>query len=64
MIYIYVFTPVQTILSVQAKIEVVRRKHIIHTKGFGAYTSTCCKRTDNWPGIMGVDLLPSSTVGP
>ena len=53
---------VQTIISVQAKLEVVRRKHIVHLKGFGAYSSTCCKGTDNCAGTMGVDQLPSSTV--
>ena len=33
----------QTIISVQAKLEVVRRKHIVHPTGFDAYSSTCCK---------------------
>ena len=28
-------------MSVQAKPEVVRRKHIVHLTGFGAYSSTC-----------------------
>ena len=50
-IYIYVYTYIyificilaQTIISVQAKLEVVRRKHIVHLTGFGAYSSTCCK---------------------
>ena len=28
-------------MSVQAKLEVVRRKHIVHLTGFGAYSSTC-----------------------
>ena len=53
---------VQTITSVQAKLEVVRRKHIVHLTGFGAYSSTCCDGTDNCAGTMGVDQLPSSTV--
>ena len=61
-IYIYIYTLVQTIISVQAKLEVVRRKHIVHLTGFGAYSSTCCKGTDNCAGTMGVDHLPSSTV--
>ena len=30
-------------MSVQAKLEVVRRKHIVHLTGFGAYSSTCYK---------------------
>ena len=49
-------------MSVQAKLEVVRRKHIVHLTGFGAYSSTCYKGTDNCAGTMGVDQLPSSTV--
>ena len=49
-------------MSVQAKLEVVRRKHIVHLTGFGAYSSTCYKETDNCAGTMGVDQLPSSTV--
>ena len=49
-------------MSVQAKLEVVRRKHIVHPTGFGAYSSTCYKGTDNCAGTMGVDQLPSSTV--
>ena len=53
----------QTIRSVQAKLEVVRRKHIVYPTGFGAYSSTCCKGTDNCAGTMGVDHLPTSTVG-
>ena len=61
-IYIYIYTLVQTIISVQAKLEVVRRKHIFHLTGFGAYSSTCCKGTDNCASTMGVDQLPSSTV--
>ena len=56
------YTLVQTIISVQANLEVVRRKHIVHLTGFGAYSSTCCKGTDNCAGTMGVDQLPSSTV--
>ena len=36
--------------SVQAKLEIGRRKHIVHPTGFGAYSSTCCKRTDNCAG--------------
>ena len=44
-IYIYIYTLVQTIICVQAKLEVVRRKHIVHLTGFGAYSSTCCKET-------------------
>ena len=28
-------------MSVQAKLEVVRSKHIVHLTGFGAYSSTC-----------------------
>ena len=46
-------------MSVQAKLEVVRRKHIVHHTGFGAYSSTCYKGTDNCAGTMGVDQLPS-----
>ena len=61
-IYIYIYTLVQIIISVQAKLEVVRRKHIVHLKGFGAYSSTCCKGTDNCAGTMEVNQLPSSTV--
>ena len=61
-IYIYIYILVQTVISVQAKLEVVRRKHIVHLTGFGAYSSTCCKGTDNCAGTMGVDQLPSSTV--
>ena len=34
-------------MSVQAKLEVVSRKHIVHLTGFGAYSSTCYKGTDN-----------------
>ena len=49
-------------MSVQAKLEVVRRKHIVHLTGFGAYSSTCYKGTDNCADTMGVDQLPSSTV--
>ena len=49
-------------MSVQAKLEVVRRKHIVHLTGFGAYSSTCYKGTNNCAGTMGVDQLPSSTV--
>ena len=48
-------------MSVQAKLEVVRRKHIVHLTGFGAYSSTCYKGTDNCAGTMGVDQLPSSS---
>ena len=58
----YIYILVQTIMSVQAKLEVVRRKHIVHLTGFGAYSSTCYKGTDNCAGTMGVDQLPSSTV--
>ena len=47
-------------MSVQAKLEVIRRKHIVHLTG--AYSSTCYKGTDNCAGTMGVDQLPSSTV--
>ena len=36
--------------------------HCVHLTGFGAYSSTCCKGTDNCAGTMGVDQLPSSTV--
>ena len=36
-----IYILVQTIISVQAKLEVVRRKHIVHLTGFGAYSSTC-----------------------
>ena len=49
-IYIYIhiyYTLVQTIISAQAKLEDVRRKHIVHLTGFGADSSTCCKETDN-----------------
>ena len=53
---------VQTIISVQAQLEVVRRKHIVHLAGFDAYSSTCYKGIDNCAGTMGVDQLPSSTV--
>ena len=60
--YIYIYTLVQTIITVQAKREVVRRKHIVHLTGFGAYPSTCCKGADNCAGTMGVHQLPSSTV--
>ena len=42
---IYIFILVQTIISVQAKLEVVRRKNIFHLTGFGAYSSTCFKVT-------------------
>ena len=57
-----IYILVQTIISVQAKLEVIRRKHIVHLTGFGAYSSTCYKGTDNCAGTMGVDQLPSSTV--
>ena len=50
----YIYILVQTIISVQAKLEVVRRKHIVHLTGFGAYSSTCYKGTDNCAGTMGV----------
>ena len=33
---IYIYTLVQTIISVQAKLQVARRKHIVHPTGFGA----------------------------
>ena len=56
------YTLVQTFISVQAKLEVVRRKHIVHPTGFGAY-STCGKGTDNCAGTMGVEQLPPYTVG-
>ena len=46
----------------QNKTEVIGRKHTAHPTGFGAYSSTCYKGTDNWAGTMGVDQLPSSTV--
>ena len=59
----YIYTLVQTIISVQAKLEVVRRKHIVHPTGFSAYSSTCCKGTDSCAGTIGVDQLSSSTVG-
>ena len=59
----YIYTIVQIIISVQAKLEVVRRKHIVHPIGFGAYFSTCCEGTDSCAGTMGVDQLPASTVG-
>ena len=55
--------PPQATHIVQAKLEVVRRKHIVHPTGFGAYSSTCCEGKDNCAGTMGVDQLPSSTVG-
>ena len=45
--------------DVKATLEVVRRKHIVHLTGFGAYSSTGCKGTDNCAGTMGVDQLPS-----
>ena len=32
-----IYILVQTIISVQAKLEVVRRKHIVHLIGFGAF---------------------------
>ena len=62
LIYICVnkLTIIQIIISGKAKVEVVRRKHIVHLTGFGAYSSTCCKGTDNCAGTMGVDQLPSS----
>ena len=60
---LYINTLEQAIISVQAKLEVIRRKHIAHPTSFGAYSSTCCKGTDNCAGTMGVDQLPSSTVG-
>ena len=50
----------QIILSVQAKLEVVRRKHIVHPTGFGAFSSTCCKGTDNCAITMGVDQLDNA----
>ena len=59
---IYTRTNYHTIISVQAKVEVVRRKHFVHLTGFSAYSSTCCNGTDNCAGTMGVDQLPSSTV--
>ena len=62
-LHISIYTLVQTIISVQAKLEVLRRKHIVHPTGFGAYSSSCCKGTNNCVGTMGVDQLPSSTVG-
>ena len=61
-IHTVIYILVQTIMSVQAKLEVIRRKHIVHLTGFGAYSSTCYKGTDNCAGTMGVDQLPSSTV--
>ena len=56
-IQLYIYTLVQTIISVQAKLEVVRRKHIVHLTGFGTYSSTYCKGTDNCASTMGVDQL-------
>ena len=61
-VYIYIYTLVQTIISVQAKLEVVRGKDIVHPTGFGAYSFTFCKGTDSSAGTMGVDQLSSSTV--
>ena len=62
-IYIYMNTLVQTIASAHAKLEVVRRKHIVHLTGFGAHSSTCCKATDNCAGTLRVVQLPSSRSG-
>ena len=62
-IHSYIYTLVQIFISFQAKLEVIRRKHIVHPIGFGSHSSTCCKGTDNCAGTMGVDPLPSSTVG-
>ena len=59
-IYIYIYTRTN-IISVQAKLEVVRRKHSVHLTGFGAYSSTCCKGTDNCAGTMGVDQSTTCT---
>ena len=47
-------------MSVQAKLEVVGRKHIVHLTGFGAYSSTCYKGTDNCAGTMGVEFYDLS----
>ena len=47
-----IYILVQTIMSVQAKLEVVRRKHIVHLTSFGAYSSTCYKGTDNDINLM------------
>ena len=46
---IYIYTLVQTIISIQTKLGIVRRKHTVHPTGFGAYSSTCCKGSDNRP---------------
>ena len=55
-IYIYVYILAQTIISVQAELEVVRRKHIVHLTVLGVYSSTCCKGTDNCAGTSTVRL--------
>ena len=62
-IYIHIYTLIQIIISVQAKLKVIRRKHIVYSTGLGAYSSSCCKGTDNCAGTMGVDQLPSSRSG-
>ena len=62
-IHSYIYTLVQISLSVQAKLEVVRRKHTVRPSGFGAYSSTCCKGTNSYAGTMGIGQLPFSTVG-
>ena len=58
-IYIYTRTNYHKCPSQTTKLEIVRRKHV-HLTSFGAYSSTCCKGTDNCAGTMGVDQLPSS----
>ena len=60
-IHSYIYTLVQTIISVQAELKVVRRKRIVYPTYFGAYSSTCCKETDNSAGTM--ELISSSLHG-
>ena len=47
-------------VSIWTKADVIRRKHIVETTGFGAYS--CIQWTDKYAGTKEVDQLAPSSV--
>ena len=61
-IYIYICIIEQTVISIQAKLEAVRRKHFVHPTRFCAYSSTCCKGINNCAGSRSAPILRGRAV--
>ena len=59
-IYLYIYTRTNYLISVQAKLEVVRKKHIVYLIGFGVYPPTCCKGTDSTVRLKALDNTNNS----